>query len=93
VGASYHLISGLFLSIGENLKLGHYPQMNADDADSDLRYQRSSAALWIVLRQRLDDEVEPEPQTPTVMIEKHRKNQRHHEEDDQHTTVLRPNNE
>jgi len=24
VGASYHRISGLFLSIGENLKLGHY---------------------------------------------------------------------
>ena len=53
----------------------------------------TAAAFRIVLRQRLDNEVEPEPQTPTVMIKKHRKNQCHHEEQYQHTAVLRPNNQ
>ena len=47
----------------------------------------------VVLRQRLDDEVESEPQTPTVMIKKHRKDQRHCEQQHQHMTVVRPNNQ
>jgi hypothetical protein len=34
----------------------------------------------VVFGERLDDEIEPKPQAPTVMIEKYRKNQRHHEE-------------
>jgi len=34
----------------------------------------------VVFGQRLDDEIEPEPQAPTVMIESDRKHQGHHEE-------------
>ena len=44
----------------------------------------------VVLRQRLDNEVEPEPQAPTVMIEKNRENQGHYKEQDQHVAVVGP---
>ena len=53
----------------------------------------TAATLGVVLRQRLDNKVESQPQTPTVMIKKQRKNQCHHEEQYQHTAVLRPNNQ
>lgn len=45
--------------------------------------------VGIVLRQRLNDEVKAQPQTPTVMVESHRKNQRHHEKQCQNTFILR----
>ena len=47
----------------------------------------------IVLRQRLDDEVESQPQTPTVMIKKHRKDQCHREQQHQYVTVISPDNQ
>src|SRR5690242_17584393 len=46
-----------------------------------------------VLRQRFNDEVETEPQTPTVMVERDRKNQRHNEKNDEHPVVIRAENQ
>ena len=47
----------------------------------------------VVLRERFDNEVEAKPQAPTVMVEKHRKNQGHDEEQDQHIAVISPDNQ
>jgi len=41
-----------------------------------------------VLRQRLDNEVEPQPETPAVMIKSDWKKQRHHEQQNQHALVI-----
>src|ERR1051326_3957922 len=46
-----------------------------------------------VLRQRLDNEVKTEPQTPTVMIERDRDNEGHDEQHHQHTLVIRAQNQ
>ena len=46
--------------------------------------------VTFVLRQRLDNEVETEPQTPTVMIKSYRKYQRHHEKYDEDMLIIRP---
>lgn len=47
----------------------------------------------VVLRQRLDDEVEAEPQAPTVVIEKDREDQGHDEEQDQYVAIVGPDNQ
>ena len=60
---------------------------------SVLRETLSVLLATVILGQRLDDEVEPEPQAPTVMIEKNRKDQGHHEEQDQHVAVVGPDNQ
>jgi len=49
--------------------------------------------ITFVLRQRLDNEVETEPQTPAVMIKSHWKNQRHHKEYDEDIRIIRANNQ
>ncbi len=49
----------------------------------------SLAIRAFVLRERLDDEVKTQPQTPTVMVKSHRKYQRHHEKHYQNTLVIR----
>ena len=51
----------------------------------------SDVLCWIVLREGFDDEVEPEPQTPTVVIEKHRKDQPHRKQQHQHIVVIGAN--
>ena len=46
------------------------------------------AAIWFVFRQRLDEVIKTEPQTPTVMIKGDREDQRHDEEKHQNTFVF-----
>lgn len=46
------------------------------------------AAVLFVFRQRLDEVIESKPETPTVMIKRDRKYQRHDKQQNQHTVVL-----
>src|SRR5215217_1623412 len=48
---------------------------------------------WNVLRERFDDEIESQPQTPTVMVKGHWKDQRHHKQQDQNTLVVSADNQ
>jgi hypothetical protein len=47
----------------------------------------------LVFRQRLDNEVEAQPQAPTVVIESHWKHQCHHEKQRQDAFILCPDNQ
>ena len=47
----------------------------------------------VVFGQRFDDEIEPEPQAPTVMIKSHRKHEGHHEEQSEHILVFCADNQ
>jgi len=62
-------------------------------AVAPLREKSSVPFCRIVLRQRLDDKVESEPQTPAVMVKKYWKYQRHHEQQDQHVAVVSTHNQ
>ena len=44
--------------------------------------------LAFVLRQGFDNEIEAQPETPTVVVESHWKDQRHYEEQHQHFAVV-----
>ena len=58
------------------------------------QFRELSLAVWaFVLRQGLDDEVEPQPQTPTVMVKSDRKYERHHEEYDEHIRIIGADNQ
>ena len=50
-------------------------------------------SLWNVLRKRFDDEVEAEPEAPTVVIKGDRENQRQHKQQHQHTFISRADNQ
>ena len=47
----------------------------------------------VVSRQRLDDEIEPQPQAPTVMIKSHWKHNGHHKEQCKHILVFCADNQ
>jgi len=49
--------------------------------------------LWLRFGQRLDDVVESQPQTPTVVIESDGENQRHREQQHEHILVFRADNQ
>ena len=49
--------------------------------------------LGVVFRERLDEEVEPEPEAPTVVIKGDGKKQRHHKQKHEDVLVIRADNQ
>jgi hypothetical protein len=56
---------------------------------SILRLAETFLIITLRIRQGVHNEIEPQPQTPTVMIKSYWKNQRHQNQDHEHARIAR----